>query len=106
MGQPIMIPPPLPLASNEHPAYLEFMRRNDHRNIDSMRELFYLIPNSKVNSLWYLCPAILSSPQSSNPVYVLALARINVETIELDLLITHIFRVRSFVHTRPGLMWL
>jgi len=49
MGQPITIPPPLPLSSNEHPAYLEFMRRNDHRNIDSMRDLFYLTPTPKVN---------------------------------------------------------
>jgi len=39
-------------------------------------------------------------------VYVLALARINVETIELDLLITHIFRVCSFIHTRPDLILL
>ena len=49
IGKPITIPSPLPLGSNEHPAYLEFMYRNDHRNVDQMRELFFLTPTSKVN---------------------------------------------------------
>lgn len=60
MGQPLVIPPPLSLASNEHPAYLEFMRRNDHRNIDSMRDLFYLTLTQRVNWPYYLSPAILT----------------------------------------------
>jgi len=67
MGQPLVIPPPLTLASNEHSAYLEFMRRNDHRNIDSMRDLFHLTPAPKVNWPWYMCPAILSSYLEFNP---------------------------------------
>lgn len=59
MGQPLVIPPPLPLVSTEHPRYLEFMRRNDHRNIDSMRELFYPTPTPRVHWLYYLFPTIL-----------------------------------------------
>ncbi|KAG8833280.1 Ras GTPase activating protein ira2 [Serendipita sp. 399] len=79
MGQPITIPPPSKELASNHLFYQEFMRANEHRSIEPVKDLFIALP----------------VPPGHNPVYALLLHRINVEAIELDVLTLHIFRTLS-----------
>lgn len=76
MGQPVTIPPPSKDMISQHQLYQEFMRTHEHRSKDLVRDLFYALP----------------TPQGHSPVYALLLHRINVETVELDILTMHIFK--------------
>ena len=76
MGQPILIPPPSNQLSAHHALYQDFMRAHEQRPVDLVRDLFVNLP----------------TPANMNSVYALALSRVNVETVELDVLIMHIFK--------------
>jgi hypothetical protein len=76
MGQPVLIPPPTKESSARHMLYQDFMRVHEQRPVDLVRDLFVNLP----------------TPANMNSVYALALSRVNVETVELDILIMHIFK--------------
>ncbi|KAG8870177.1 Ras GTPase activating protein ira2 [Serendipita sp. 405] len=79
MGQPITIPPPSKELASNHSFYQEFMRNNEHRPVEPVRDLFITLPTAP----------------GHNPVYALLLHKINVEAIELDILTLHIFKTIS-----------
>lgn len=79
MGQPVLIPPPSKDISAHHLLFQEFMRAHEHKSVDLVRDLFRALP----------------TPPNVNPIFALSLCRINVETVELDVLIMHIFKTLS-----------
>ncbi|PVG03445.1 hypothetical protein CPB86DRAFT_723065 [Serendipita vermifera] len=83
LGQPALISPPTKEPSTRHILFMEFMRMHENRSVDSVQDLFVM----------------LSTPSSPHAVFAFPLQRINVETVELDLLITHIFKTLSTCNT-------
>lgn len=72
----MLIPPPTKDPAAHHSLFQDFMRAHEQRPVDHVRDLFISLP----------------TPPGTNSVYTLSLCRINVETVELDVLIMHIFK--------------
>ncbi|KZV82855.1 hypothetical protein EXIGLDRAFT_778147 [Exidia glandulosa HHB12029] len=82
IGIPMEIPRLMPQSQREHNAYREFMQRNTNRNVDSVKDIFVKI----------------SSTKGGKAVFGLFMSRINVETDDIELLITHIFKCLKSVN--------
>lgn len=76
MGQPVIISPPSKEIAAQHMLYQEFMHTHEHRPVDHVKELFAPLP----------------TPPDVSPVYAFLLNRVKVESVELDVLIMHIFK--------------
>ncbi|KAI0737738.1 hypothetical protein C8Q80DRAFT_1276173 [Daedaleopsis nitida] len=76
LGQPLESPKMSTLTSREHREYLDLMSRCDRRDTTTVQELF-------VEGI---------TPASSNAVFVLSVAKIDVEVLDLELLLYYIFK--------------
>ncbi|EJD36584.1 hypothetical protein AURDEDRAFT_117057 [Auricularia subglabra TFB-10046 SS5] len=87
LGQPIERPQLIPLDSMRHPKFIDFMNRNTHRVLDTVRSIFFETPSNPDRNL----------------VFVLALSKVNVETDDLELVLLQIFRtlVESNARNQP-----
>ncbi|KAG8905759.1 Ras GTPase activating protein ira2 [Tulasnella sp. 403] len=76
IGDPLEIPKPSAMTSAQHALFQDFLQRNGHRNMDSVKEIF-------LGS---------AAPQDRSPVFILSLHKLNVETVDLELLAAFIFK--------------
>ncbi|KAG9015978.1 Ras GTPase activating protein ira2 [Tulasnella sp. 427] len=76
IGEPLEIPKPIPLNAAQHGRFRDFMQRNGQRNMDGVKEIF-------------LCPA---SPVDRSLAFILSLHKLNVETVDLELLAAYILK--------------
>jgi hypothetical protein len=82
--------------STEHQHYRAFMARNGHRGTDTVREIFQSTMSIKVGPSRLYFDISLHSPspvKDQRPIFILNLSKINVETVDLELLMCHIFKV-------------
>ncbi|KAG8886533.1 Ras GTPase activating protein ira2 [Tulasnella sp. 331] len=76
IGDPQEIPPPNGASSVQSPRFKEFLVKNGHRNTDGVRDIF-----------------LASVDPEEHPVFILSLHKLNVETVDLELLTCHIFKI-------------
>ncbi|KAG8959528.1 Ras GTPase activating protein ira2 [Tulasnella sp. 419] len=76
IGAPMEVPKPPMIPSSQHVRFQEFLQRNGHRNTESVREIFQET----------------QTPSDRNPVFIISLHKLNVETIDLELLAAYIFK--------------
>ncbi|KAG9027475.1 Ras GTPase activating protein ira2 [Tulasnella sp. JGI-2019a] len=74
IGDPQEIPSPNG-SSGQNPRFKEFLLKNGHRNTDGVRDIF-----------------LVSMDPHDHPVFILSLHKLNVETVDLELLTCHIFK--------------
>jgi neurofibromin 1 len=95
MGDPFSIPELSLLIRSEHNDYLELMSRYAHRNTDPVKDIFIEASSSRVSTP----PDHQLYPKSCNfpgP----AMSKIDVDALDIDLLMFHIFKVRT-LDNRP-----
>ncbi|KAK7053933.1 hypothetical protein R3P38DRAFT_3343387 [Favolaschia claudopus] len=76
LGTPLDIPKLSSASSHEHRDYLELMSRHQHRNTESVRHIFLET----------------DTPQDDPAVFLLLLSKIDVEALDIELLMYHIFQ--------------
>ncbi|KAF7975643.1 hypothetical protein HWV62_9093 [Athelia sp. TMB] len=81
MGSPERVPEYSFLRRDQHPGYISLMERYMHRNSDSMRDIFVEMDLSEQGSL---------------PMFVLRLCNIDVEAMDVELFIFHIFKACAY----------
>jgi hypothetical protein len=78
LKSPLEVPRLSPFHRSEHREYNDLMNRCSHRSTDPVRELFLETP---------------PTPKNQPAIFVLCVSKINVEALDIELLMFHIFRV-------------
>ncbi|KAG8981934.1 Ras GTPase activating protein ira2 [Tulasnella sp. 425] len=79
IGEPLEIPRPTPLGAAQHMRFRDFIQRNGQRNMDGVKDIF-------------LSPA---GPLDRSPAFILSLHKLNIETVDLELLAAFILKTLS-----------
>ncbi|EIN11059.1 hypothetical protein PUNSTDRAFT_51619 [Punctularia strigosozonata HHB-11173 SS5] len=76
LGQPLDVPSLSPNSTIDHRDFLELMARSQHRNVDSVREIFI----------------DASSSEEGPALFVFKVHKLDAEALDIDLLMYHIFK--------------
>ncbi|KIO22012.1 hypothetical protein M407DRAFT_28426 [Tulasnella calospora MUT 4182] len=79
IGEPLEIPRPTPLNATQHMRFRDFIQRNGQRNMDGVKDIF-------------LSPA---GPLDRSPAFILSLHKLNIETVDLELLASFMLKTLS-----------
>jgi len=96
LGAPLEVPRLSNFPTEQHPEYLDLLTRYVGRDTTPMDEIFVGVSNNVVG-----VPSLLLSPpdfslQEDGAVFILRLAKINVEALDIELFMFHVFKVRSW----------
>lgn len=96
LGAPLEVPRLSNLPAEQHPEYLDLLSRYVGRDRTPMDEIFVGVGNGVVG----VPSLLLSSPdfslQEDDAVFILRLAKINVEALDIELFMFHVFKVRAW----------
>ncbi len=95
LGQPIEVPRLSAMSSLEHREYLDLMARYDRADVTAVRDIFVEAGAAKVrNFFWCVVFLSLTLDLQDEPArFVFFVSKLDVETLDIELLLYHIFKV-------------
>jgi hypothetical protein len=105
LGQPIEVPRLSAMSSSEHRDYLDLVARYDRADVTAVRDIFVEAVVGKVLSLFRVVSTLLLICLQDEPArFVFFVSKLDVETLDIELLLYHIFKVSHYlaVHLRWG----
>ena len=101
LGQPIEVPR-LPVSSSaEHREYLNLVAQYDRADVTAVRDIFVEASSGKVVAFYVTRDHLLEYFQDEQARFVFFVSMLDVETLDTELLLYHIFKV-SPTPTYPG----
>lgn len=96
LGAPLEAPRPSSLNSSEHREYLDLLNRYSGRETHQVRDIFQEtnIPGVLASMIAFILVSDWIS-QTQPAIFVLRFSKIDVEALDIELLMYHIFQVRS-----------
>jgi neurofibromin 1 len=95
LGQPIEVPRLSAMSSLDHREYLDLVARYDRADVTAVRDIFVETGAGKVRIFWCIEFHILRGLQDETARFVFFVSKLDVETLDIELLLYHIFKVRS-----------
>jgi neurofibromin 1 len=93
LGQPIEVPRLSVLSSSEHREYLDLVSRYDRADVTVVRDIFVEAGAGKVIPLSGVRSTLLDCFQDEQARFVFFVSKLDVETLDIELLLYHIFKV-------------
>lgn len=94
LGQPIEVPRLSAMSSMEHREYLDLVARYDRADVTAVRDIFVETAAGKVIIIISVVSSPLLSCLQDEPArFVFFVSKLDVETLDIELLLYHIFKV-------------
>jgi hypothetical protein len=93
LGQPIEVPRLSVLSSSAHREYLDLVSRYDRADVTVVRDIFVEAGAGKVVAFPRMRSTLLDYLQDEQARFVFFVSKLDVETLDIELLLYHIFRV-------------
>jgi hypothetical protein len=93
LGQPIEVPRLSVLSSSGHREYLDLVSRYDRTDVTAVRDIFVEAGAGKVVTFPRVHSTLSDYFQDEQARFVFFVSKLDVETLDIELLLYHIFRV-------------
>jgi hypothetical protein len=94
LGQPIEVPRLSAMSSSDHREYLDLVARYDRNDVTAVRDIFVEAGVGKVIiTIAFVSSLSLSTLQDEPARFVFFVSKLDVETLDIELLLYHIFKV-------------
>jgi hypothetical protein len=93
LGQPIEVPRISVSSSSEHREYLDLVARYDRADVAAVRDIFVEASAGKVVVFFMMRDRLLECFQDEQARFVFFVSMLDVETLDIELLLYHIFKV-------------
>ena len=87
------VPRPSPYTSDNHGEYIELMNEYNGRNTSRVGELFVELEDRWVSQIFWADLLQTERYQDDHAYFVFRLAKVDVEDLDIQLLMYHIFKV-------------